>query len=524
MNQLKVFLNAILILFLGFSKPVFARPTTALTALPKETTKVENTSDSTVGGRVIQEAIQIINANIKQNKNLKKDNIQIVAIELKQVNTQTHTDYDFELGPSEIKVKFYFDRTSSNNPSLLFKDLGMVQFLASQWVYDQRMPFVISKKQLFRDRISVAHYVELKINSDQGSFLAKKALLQYEIEVLQSMVINPAYDQRYNVSQENQNLLELKQRELSDLQKQIDDPRLSNQKSQIFKRQQDQFNSLESQSKLLNNLILSNDRKGVVSLLRVYLPWAYMEPVERKTWEGWLEAIEHPNWQNTKIVLRGIRNENFNMITKNDKSSYAYALVSNIIKLAEGNSTEKLRALSKNRVNYPFAQKAAYVPQAEIDVGSINNQMYVHSVKPTESNFISTTYDLKTAIGFSGQDPFSGRDPSDYSAVLALQIDSRRALTNLNASADEMEVLVPLIIFPDEILAIKKGRFESDKEQIDFINHLQQKTGKDLSYMYRKSEQNFTKKQNDFFNQESFSFLTDLVQRTSLVNWCRGLF
>jgi hypothetical protein len=74
--------------------------------------------------------------------------------------------------------------------------------------------------------------------------------------------------------------------------------------------------------------------------------------------------------------------------------------------------------------------------------------MSLHATTASRSPMLSFTLNPGTAHAFTEAGGGS----------LMIQIDSRRALPNLHGLSSEYEVLVPLIVFPDEIVHLERSK------------------------------------------------------------------
>jgi len=190
--------------------------------------------------------------------------------------------------------------------------------------------------------------------------------------------------------------------------------------------------NIKQLQKELSEKVAAGDRAGVKTLLEDALPWKEMSPSSQRMWRTWLDAIEHPE-PGPVTIFRGIKSVPGTDAAKEGILSGA---------LGHANSSEEMFDL--------------------LHAKNVPEQLAQHSYSSNGSPFISATVDPKVAASASKE-------------IVALKIDPRRLAWNLHGKEGEKEVLVPLIIFPDEIIqqgpkapsvtAITETKFYSDSEK-----------------------------------------------------------
>ncbi|WP_413558264.1 hypothetical protein [Bdellovibrio sp. HCB209] len=250
------------------------------------------------------------------------------------------------------------------------------------------------------------------------------------------------------------------------------------------------LNSLEAQEQKLNDLILRNDRKGVARMLEAYMPWEMMEPFEKATWKGWIEAIEFPDMKNSEVMVRGVdySTDKVQRLRMADGSE-RLGFFSTVLTKNQGSYTRRLRSLSTNRVKNGETSFHATT--------LLTTQLSRHAGDPRASSFVSFTSAPEVAIGFVGRAQEQGKSGG---GILAVRVDKRRMLPNMMSSyQQEIERLVPLIIFPDEVIAYRESAGITKMVMDSFVEEVRLKTGVTLQSRNEDSEKMFKKEGADSF-------------------------
>jgi hypothetical protein len=268
-------------------------------------------------------------------------------------------------------------------------------------------------------------------------------------------------------------------------------------KNKAWEEQKKAFAALESQEDKLNDMIARNDRKGVKKLLETYLPWPLMEPTEQKMWREWLDAIENPNPKNADLFFRGMDGETILRNANGDPY-----LMSTVLTKNQGNYTRRLRSLGtmrerfgSNHINNKFTSPIkGYKSNPALTVMMLN-----HMDTPVGSPFLSVSDD-RVAQRFG------------ESKKAAILIDRRRLLSNSQAYnlPDEYERLIPLIVFPDEVVHLEVApKIDANNygtlNESDFIKEVEKKIGRKVNKMELSSH-----------NLSYFHFVQDSVEQTNL--------
>ncbi len=208
---------------------------------------------------------------------------------------------------------------------------------------------------------------------------------------------------------------------------------------------------LEAENLKLDDYIKTNNRKKVVELVEAYMPWEEMEPTEIAAWTRWLDAIEKPSTSQSDymVTFRGVADD---LVRETDDGGYF--LMSKLLTKNQGSYTRRLRSL-KTFFGKKLSAKAKN--EMPVDFQSLAAIFKGHSHEPVGSPFLSTSV-LSVAQSFAGHPP----------RIAAMKIDKRRNLLNLVSGYHELEEMVPLIVFPDEIIHLEStSDFNSFKSVVE---------------------------------------------------------
>lgn len=242
-------------------------------------------------------------------------------------------------------------------------------------------------------------------------------------------------------------------------------------------------NALERQPQKLNDLVKANDREGVARLLEAFIPLNIMEPVERGLWQDWIEAIRRPQAENARLLFRGLdaQNDRPQTVVDSQGREIGQGYLSTLLNRNQGNFTRRLRSVVGMRYRFQNPNLVSTTPVASPPL--ISSMMRNHALDPIGSPMMSFTTSLDVAARFS-----------QNGGLAAVKVDSRRVLPNIvSIFKNELELLVPLIIFPDEVIHAVQGekseirkadgttevRYGLDREK--FVQVLNAKLGHDYS-------------------------------------------
>ncbi|MAF79374.1 MAG: hypothetical protein CME60_14550 [Halobacteriovoraceae bacterium] len=335
-----------------------------------------------------------------------------------------------------LVIKVQFTKEGWERPEVVLEEYGHLKQIFGE-----------SSKELFHDPF---HWAALSLNAQQGSNRSKEVLAEAESDVL-SIIKGLSQELSVNSSAVD-TYLEARQVEVDALQKSIDKELRAENKARrsMAKNWRSVQSALEKESLKLDDYIAANNRKKVVELISTYLPWEEMEPTEINAWRNWLDTMERPNADysaNEKIVLfRGLADD-----LVRDSDDGGHFLMSSMLTKNQGNYSRRLRSLKTYRDK--LADQAQGYP---FKVTSIINSLKGHSVNPVGSPFISLSYADKASA-------FSGTEKN----MAVLSVPRERLIDNLiSGFSSEREQMVPLILFPDEILTIESGVNNRELESI----------------------------------------------------------
>ena len=330
-----------------------------------------------------------------------------------------------------------------------------------------------------RRYISPMDWAETIWNAEAGSKTAQLKLSRFELEVArEAQKIAQTKDfQRafYDKVPPSKSFDEYFRKRIVDAESVVDQAKSQAQiamKAQVkeWEMSQASLNELKKQKTKLNELLLKNDRKGIVKLVKAYLPWALMEPTERNIWRQWLEAIENPDPKRARLVFRGLGNR----ILRDGAGKPNGAALAQVLNGAEGHDTEKLNVLADLRqrigreTSKPRGVLESKTPQPNLS--ALNDEGVTISRIMANHAINSDGSPLQSFSTFNVAQRFShGKENVTYGAFL---IDERRLTPNFAAYGSEAEFLVPLFVFPDEVAAMtdvpKRSRVELEKAEKQF--------------------------------------------------------
>lgn len=263
------------------------------------------------------------------------------------------------------------------------------------------------------------------------------------------------------------------------------------QASELFKAAQDR--PLHRRGTSLHDLMArlqANDREAVARILESDLPWEKFTGAELRHHRRWIEAIRHPSLEKSVYVLRGTnpardpQPERQGLLSKLLKTGLKNNMT--VTELFEGYRKEWISQTTNRKTDLPFPQ---FGNLAE------NHSFSSNETATLPSSYISTTTSAPVISKFS------------KGSNIMIRIDARRVQPNYETMmAYEREVLLPLLVFPDEIMGLvetdadKKRvvRREADssvnQEATDFFkSHMakDEKAGDDLFDLWRKTTADF---------------------------------
>ncbi|MFA6238967.1 MAG: hypothetical protein WC635_16640 [Bacteriovorax sp.] len=206
------------------------------------------------------------------------------------------------------------------------------------------------------------------------------------------------------------------------------------------------------------NLIAKNDRKGVASLLKKYLPWEQMAPFEKRYWETYLETIQNPLPMDKRILIyRGVQDDFIysayqggkELEKETAKKEGKVFVMSSIMTKNQGTWNRRLRSLTAMNEKFiatNFETSDEFTKSARIITMFVN-----HSQNPQGSPFLSFTPKFEVARNFGA------------TKMSAYALDPRLVSFNFASKfKNEVEFLLPLMTFPEDIVAFYDAKVHPD--------------------------------------------------------------
>lgn len=203
------------------------------------------------------------------------------------------------------------------------------------------------------------------------------------------------------------------------------------------------------EAKQFRSLVAKNDRKGAASLLKKYLPWEDMGVFEKQFWETYLEVMVNPVPLDQRVLIyRGLNDDYIHRgivagkeLSEKDAilKGNAFVMSSGMVK-NQGSWNRRLRSLEAMNKKFiaTIDGNDEYAQSARITTMFSN-----HAGNPQGSPFISLSPSLSIAESFGSK------------RISSYLIDPRLLSFNYASSfANEVEYLIPLTTFPDELVAI----------------------------------------------------------------------
>ena len=201
----------------------------------------------------------------------------------------------------------------------------------------------------------------------------------------------------------------------------------------------------------LKSLAAAGKRKEAADLIESYLPKEHMTPAEKQYWQTVLDVIREPaELKDIILVFRGIDDD------------MVYPFIENGVELErevaikEGKGIFMSSVMTKNQGTWNRRLRSLQtmydkVLNQNIETGTneftksarMTTMFHQHAMNPQGSPFLSWTPKIETAHLFGKK------------RASAFLMDPRLMMANYaSVFASELEILTPLITFPDEIVAI----------------------------------------------------------------------
>lgn len=447
-------------------------------------------------------------------------------------NQKENARIEFEVKENYIQVIIKISENSKNDPSLWIGEAALVKAI------QKSAPgsfFEIKDTQFLIMNSRLPLLMETMANAKAGSLTAQARLLEINKEALSNLLLRGVLLPFEQAVKEQIQVLNDKL--IVAVEKAEKYQRAQNKALALWRKETNILNNYENMEMKLNDLVLANDRKGVRKMLEAYLPWLVMEPMEITIWKNWLDAIENPKHENSIVAFRGLNYETDKIQRTKDGK---IGLLSTVLTANQGSYTRRLRSLVTNRVLN--GDKAAHMTEekAWINSKSLNStkiassrvfeQFHTHSKNPRASSFLSFTFSPTIAGRFSEGGAMIKDSKSDtyyekvLGGVVAVKIDSRRMIPNLiSGYTNEIELLAPLLVFPDEVLAFEEGLQAKKNGYPKVLQKVKELTGLDFAVWQKVKDADLSL--NEKFLKDGFGFLKDsLIETSTYGKTCSSIF
>lgn len=425
--------------------------------------------------------LDLVNDVITRANKIRLQGVSFQLNERKFFPNNQHSVIEVAASENQVKILFSFDKASLEKPELLFHNLIFLSAITSVGVpgTDSLLQFdpslakklgtlsaFIFPKSGFR---FVSNWIETLQNAQLGSLRAKWAVASIAQFALEHLIMLPTLDFKLSkmglTKEKFDEILRSSKSQQSLLATQVKSLEENNERSLARRRSLEDKN----QAAILSELIMKNDRKGVAHLFRTNLPWEMMEPTEKQNWLKWIDAIENPDSRNTTILFRGfgIKNKTFKR-----ESSWAFIASS----MNDFGTIVDLFQRSRSSGNA--------FKDLGVETSTISLQAKRHAFSSMHGSlFLSFSLDYMLAASFAGTETELPKDA--HQGLLGVRIDQRRLVVNFTSEMNEKEYLVPLIVFPDEVLFVKEVTYDNrhqlkDPEVIKGVIAEIKKSGADL--------------------------------------------
>lgn len=340
-----------------------------------------------------------------------------------------------------------------------------VNFTPEGW----KNPLVVLEELIHLNQIVSRHsyykspifWAEIALNAEYGSMRSRRFNAEAEVHAMDEL--ENVFLNAYGANEDVKNYIEARRQHAKKIVSQFKkEERVENKfRKGITKKWKTLQTELEKNDLKLDDYIADNNRTKVAELIDAYMPWENMEPTEIAAWTRWIDSIANPstNEADKMITFRGLGND----LVKESNDGGHY-LMAKLLTKNQGNYTRRLRSL-KTYFKKKLGPKAGSA--MKLDVQSLAAAFKGHSNEPAGSPYLSTSV-LDVASQFS-----TGSGSKRFAAI---RMDKSRNLINLVSGYGELEQMVPLIIFPDEMLLYSEV---SSKEEL--IAEIEEKLGRPLT-------------------------------------------
>lgn len=374
-------------------------------------------------------------SQVPNAKVLEKTKFNLIEVD-SEVNESNRSS--IELKDNKVIVNIYISKNEKNDPVQAIEEF---EFLKEKFIKEWRSPLFL---------------LELLTNLKKDSADAQLTLKL--LRANRRIDYSKLEEHKERFENENASLIQEVSKIKSLRMKQLKERRSESRALEMW----------EANSAKLNDMVLANDRAGVRKMLQDYLPWEMMEPFEKATWLNWLDAIEKPDLNNLRIGYRGLDYETDKV--QRGKIGQV-ALLSSVLTRNQGSYTRRLRSLTTNRLINGEIKPNVYSDKSYgLYSTSVTEQQKRHAANPLASSFLSFTDNVKVTANF-----IDSLDGKTNGGLIAVAIDARRMNSNLSGISVETEMLVPLIVFPDEVIHYEEGHPDVEEFRKEVVKKVEKK-------------------------------------------------
>lgn len=377
-----------------------------------------------------------------------------------------HSHLSVSVG-ERIVLRLEYDKKAQAQPALLLPDALLLSYMRN---YSAEPIAGLKPKanlllKTFGPKVGPYTVVELVVDAQAGSLSAQARLERWKAAVIEGLIVENEFENQFPGTKHAvaKRLVEMRAK-IAQL-----NARAASAALPSFDRNR------------LREFVARNDRKGAADYLRTSLNWQVLQPVEAKAWRGWLESIESPSEENSLWLFRGFQSErgfkNSFVANSNGGGFLSFSQTGTIQHFDSG----------RDAISETISEGGCEI------VAKVADALFTHAeAEAGPSIFISLSPDFSVAEGFvRGTERFPG-SPGE---LLAVKLDSRRLIPNFASDfGREFEFLVPLVIFPDEVMRLATN-YSSEADQPAFLaaigamGYLEDKNSERAAAIFAKSSE-----------------------------------
>lgn len=219
-------------------------------------------------------------------------------------------------------------------------------------------------------------------------------------------------------------------------------------------------------------LVKNNDRLKVAEIIETILPWEVFEPSESLTWKNYVDSIRNPQLSDSFVMYRGSdKQDKLQLVFDSENNVKELGIFAKKITSGSGSHVHRILDIPHLLERTGVLGNMEFIPPYQMP-HTLSAMVTNHSINPFGSLFISWSISPDIAFRFLQSTNSIEAKPKESidrvekkylassasGAVIAAIVDRRRLFINaFSGYRQELEVLVPLIVFPDEIIHFEKG-------------------------------------------------------------------